>query len=69
MLSLEDCFNDFICAETIADSECEKCNLKTDREKSLSVWRFPPILVQYFYYFNNFFIKFLKKKTFIFWKF
>ncbi|KAK0416556.1 hypothetical protein QR680_012559 [Steinernema hermaphroditum] len=45
-LSLASCINDFVRPEVLDDViSCEKCKQKTKRQKSLSVWRLPDILI------------------------
>lgn len=45
VLTLAECFAEFIETELISDSSCEKCERKTEREKSMKLFRLPEILV------------------------
>lgn len=47
-LTLAQCFEEFIGTEVISDSNCEKCDRKTEREKSMKLFRLPKILVKIF---------------------
>lgn len=47
-LTLAQCFEEFIETEVISDSNCEKCERKTEREKSMELFRLPKILVNIF---------------------
>ncbi|TKR77391.1 hypothetical protein L596_018374 [Steinernema carpocapsae] len=45
-LSLASCMDDFVRPEILEDPmTCDKCKQKTKRQKSLSVWRLPEILI------------------------
>ena len=44
-LTFYDCFKEFNKIENIEDLECDKCKIKTLHTKSISVWKWPKILI------------------------
>uniref|UniRef100_A0A914EKJ7 ubiquitinyl hydrolase 1 n=1 Tax=Acrobeloides nanus TaxID=290746 RepID=A0A914EKJ7_9BILA len=47
--TLASCFEDFVRPEVLDDAfKCEKCEVVSKREKALSVWRMPKILIVHF---------------------